>query len=536
MKQKKLAAMLMVLLACAFGMFGMTSLAAGDGSQSSPYVGGHDYQKDDGKSIVLHKLDIAGFEREKAAELIAADLLGAGGTVTYTGNIPTGAVLTGGSIIGSYTTSESSDQEPVTLAELSSLGNITFRIEQVQLNAGSTPGSTNPDDYALVTDGIDGYAKTDSAGQIIWSGLATSYYRITEEVNETGQPVGPSSYIAAVPMVDPADASKTINTIHIYPKNRASEGPDIVKDQPRPEDFNGNVLSWTIRAEIPANLKAEMGSQHYAVTDTMSAGLSFAGNLKVYYLHGGNEVELTNGTEYTSDAAAGDTSFTITLTSAGFTLLGGALESGEIDSEGGRYTLYVTYDTIVNISPEDLEANIDPNNKVTLDFTNSEGTEYKDEPDPVVVDYAGMKVIKKDGSNETVLLPGAKFKVYTRITGGQVDEASVLKDISGNEIEFTTDAEGQFKYIGLGEGTYYIVETQAPDNYKKLSSYTEIVITADDVEDHIIKEGTVLNYLDNGFTLPSTGGTGTLLITIAGVLLLAAAGAVLIFGRKGMRK
>lgn len=539
MKFRKLLAALTMMLAVMVGSFGMTVLAAEDGTREKPYLGGYDYGSTDDGRIILHKLDIAKFERVKAAELIGAGLLSAGGTVTYTGGIPTGVSLTAGNVVGSYTTSDEPAVEySVTLGELNVLGNIIFRIEQVQLGVGKLHGSTDPSDYEPVSTGVDGYAKTDSAGQISWRGLADSYYRITEEVNETGQPVGISSYIVSVPMVDPADDTKTVTTVHLYPKNRAATDPLIEKDKPVPDDYNGNILSWTIRSEIPANLKAEKGNQRYVVTDTMAAGLKYAGNLKVFYKSDSGEVQLTENTDYTTTAAAGGTSFSITLGTEGFTKLGTALSSGSMEAEtDGRYILYVTYDTVVSISKEELEANINPKNEVELDFTNSEGTDYHDEPDPVIVEsYAGLGLTKKDGANETVLLPGAHFKIYTKLIDTEVDPDSVLKDAGGNELEFITDSAGRFLYIGLGPGTYYLAETQAPDNYKKLSSYTEVTISAADVDGQVVKEVTVLNYLDNGFTLPLTGGSGTRMFTAVGMILIAAAGLLFALGRKGKRR
>ncbi|GEM_PF-4256489 len=535
MKYWKYLAVAALMLMCSLSTLTLAALGAVDGTLELPYPGGHDYNNSDNGSIILHKLDIAQFEREKAKSLIASGLLSAGGTVTYTGNIPTGMSLSAGNVVGSYSTSDAPDEEyDVMLGELAALGNIIFRIEQVELTAGKTPGSTDPDDYQLVTDGIDGYAKTNSAGEITWKGLNHSYYRITEEANITGEAVGVSSYILSVPMVDPGDSTKTVNTIHIYPKNRAAGGPVVEKEPPVPDDYNGNILTWTIRSEIPASLKADKGNQKYVITDTMAAGLTYAGNLKVFYKSGGNEVELVKDTDYTTTAVNGATSFTVSLGSSGFTALGNALSAGDIDQDDdGRLILYIMYDTVINISQDELEAAVKPNNEAELEFTNNDGSDYHDETDPVIVEkYAGIRLTKKDGANESLLLPNAKFKVYTKLIDTEVDPASVLKDSKGNELEFITNDSGQFQYIGLGAGTYYIVETAAPANYRQLSSYTEIVISAEDVEGNAVKEATVLNYLDNGFSLPSTGGTGTFMFTAAGIVLILSAGVVFAFSRK----
>ena len=533
MKRTKKLIIFAITIMMALQTFILPAYAAGSGTKADPYVGGNNYADADNGSIILHKLDIAKFETEKAKQLVGLGQLSADGTVTYTGNKASGVSLDPSDVVGTYTTSEDTKKIDVTLTELVSLGNITFHLEQVQLSAGKTPGSTTPGDYEAVTSGIDDYAKTDGSGEISWIGLPNGYYRITEEPNETAQPVEASSYIISLPMVDPADASKTINTVHLYPKNRAADKPIVEKTPPVLSDYNGNILTWTVKSEIPSSLKAEQGVQSYVITDTMSQGITYSGNLSLFYKSGGKNVDLIDDEDYSTTAEAGSTSLSVTLKSDGFTKLGNALSTGHIDSDtNGRKILYMEYDTVINISQEDFEASTTPENDVKLEFTNSDGTDYEDDSETIIVDkFSGLKLIKKDGSDETILLPGAKFKIYTKLSGNAVDTSSVLKDSAGTEIEFTTGANGEFFYGGLGAGSYYIVETAAPAGYKHLTNYTEVTISDADVENNNVKETTVLNYRDNGFSLPTTGGAGTILFIIAGITLITAA--IVLYIRSG---
>lgn len=508
----------------------------GSGTEAAPYVGGTiAFGSTDNGSITVYKLDIAAFEAAKTKAL--------GYTVTYVGNKATGGQLSASDVVGYYldNATPTPNQVAVTLGELAALSNITFKIEAVTLDSGKTVGSTNPADYVPdTTADLVSYAKTDSTGYIKWTGLANSYYRITEIAGTTATAVGSSSYIVSLPMVDPADNTKTTNNVYVYPKNRATTGPEIVKDQPGVSDINGNVISWKLTADVPATIKAVLGSQKYIVTDTLGTGLKYStGSIRVYYLNGTTEIDLTAAAptpDYTFnyDTSGTNNKITVTLTEAGFAKLAGAISGSTINTP---YKLYVTYDTVISLSEADwttLATNKDPvTNKVQLDFTNDEGTVYTDEATPITVDkVAALRVIKYDGAKTTTLLPGASFKVYTKLSGSTVDTTSALKDNSGAEIVLTTGTDGTITYRGLTEGTYYLVETVQPTGYKSLTGYTTVAITSANVTANATVDARVANYLDNGLTLPTTGGMGTYLFIIIGVALILVAGAVFVISKK----
>lgn len=154
-----------------------------------------------------------------------------------------------------------------------------------------------------------------------------------------------------------------------------------------------------------------------------------------------------------------------------------------------------------------------PNN-ANIDFTNNSGTGGKKTPKPVIVipTEGSIKIIKQDGDTSNKLA-GAEFE---------------LRDLNGNVVQTgTTNASGEIEWTGLDYGDYKLVETKAPSGYRILTNPIEIKINKNN-QDIIL---TVDNY-ENGWLLPKTGGFGTIIFTLSGVLLMVIAAFMYIRGKK----
>lgn len=156
-------------------------------------------------------------------------------------------------------------------------------------------------------------------------------------------------------------------------------------------------------------------------------------------------------------------------------------------------------------------------NTAWVSYPNSET-----EQDKVKVETFKIDVFKYDQAGEKGLA-GAEFALY--------DETAIDQD--GNLIEGATPVlegivsgeDGHVVIDGLDAGKYALVETKAPDNYVK--SDTPLMLT---IEAGI--EPNVVNVKFANSKIPHTGGMGTTLFTIGGVVLLAAAGTLFVVSRR----
>ena len=107
--------------------------------------------------------------------------------------------------------------------------------------------------------------------------------------------------------------------------------------------------------------------------------------------------------------------------------------------------------------------------------------------------------------------------------------------------EITTNNTGKFSIQGLKPGVYWLEETAAPKGYNKLAKRIKVEIKKDG--SYVINDKSTrlpVSQVDvnnnSGSLLPSTGGMGTTLIYLAGIVLVVLSGYVLISKRRASTK
>ena len=208
--------------------------------------------------------------------------------------------------------------------------------------------------------------------------------------------------------------------------------------------------------------------------------------------------------------------------------------------------------TVIYYAKVNTNAVVTEKNKATLEYGNNPGDTTTTTPSEAKTPTYPLDINKiKKGSDEK--LAGAKFSLYTSAEDAKNGKNAIK--VSGNNGNYvvnpastTTEFESvknienaryNIRVNGLAEGTYYLVETKAPDGFNKLTAPVVIKITKrtdTDVNNWTIsKDGTdetdkIIDIENStGSLLPSTGGTGV--IVFAGVAILLVFGVAVSFIR-----
>lgn len=113
-----------------------------------------------------------------------------------------------------------------------------------------------------------------------------------------------------------------------------------------------------------------------------------------------------------------------------------------------------------------------------------------------------ITVIKHDDLDAEKTLSGAVF---------------ILKDVDGNIIdEKKTDENGQITFNDIPFGEYELIEKQSPNGYQLDDTPISVKVNEDNLEQELRIE-------NSKSSLPNTGGFGTLIFTVMGLLLIAIA-------------
>ena len=248
---------------------------------------------------------------------------------------------------------------------------------------------------------------------------------------------------------------------------------------------------------------------YYIFKDTMTEGLTVSkSTLKLVVKIGGTVVDTS---EYTLTVDETNRTFTVEFKNFYTNHAKDANES-----------LTFTYSAVVN--EKAINDTNTSTNKAEVSYGNAPDHLTTGAPSEVKVLTHTLKINKVDEQNKP--LSGADFALYRNNVDSVklkfVDEGNGTYRIATTDDETTTDTlvspeGGVITVKGLSEGHYVIEETKAPDGYAKLKNTINKTISVDENDPQTVTvEEKVTNKTESW--LPETGGMGTVIFTVVGVV------------------
>ena len=325
--------------------------------------------------------------------------------------------------------------------------------------------------------------------------------------------------------------------------NLKTEAPSITKTADRQTVSIGQVVKYTVTGSVPDTTGYD--KYVYTIHDELSNGLDFVNDANGTAVTG-NTVNVSVAFKDATDASTAPITAKLDAeNNRKMTLDLSEWVRANQTNKGKEFT--VTYYAKVN-----NKAVVEEKNKAELVYGNNPSDTTTTKPSEVKTPTYYLN-INKYAKNDNKKLAGAKFKLYK----DSVDENNVIK-VTGSEGNYVVDpastttefvsvdsitSEGYNLHVnGLAAGTYYLVETEAPAGYNKLTDPIKVEIKKSTNED--VNAWTLSNNDKNvddkiidvenstGSILPSTGGMGTIAFTVVAALLVLGVAVSFIRDRK----
>ncbi len=380
---------------------------------------------------------------------------------------------------------------------------------------------------------------------VVVENLEASLADGTPPTDPEGNPVNisrqASPFLVAIPMTNP-EGTGYLAEIHVYPKDEALKVTKTVDVDAAHSVVVGQTVTYTIESSVPEGVEKEKAE--YWLTDRLDEALTFDITQAFRATGEGCEVTLTQGSDYLGAFEA--RVMTVRFSAAGRAKLAPCA------------TVKFSFDTTINSRIlEAMRQDYTIENEADLHIVNQDGGGFTAGTNGEGSDIhtAAIEIVKQ-GENGAALA-GASFKIATSAEAALarqfIKENSVTRElvdssqVTGSQLPdyvVTTDAQGKARFEGIRdvvvnadgqpEGqTYYLVEVKAPTGYNLLTDPVGVLFTDDCSETGHVRVQLVENR--RGFVLPQTGGMGTVVFTIAGIVLLGAAVILVVSRRKSTR-
>lgn len=409
---------------------------------------------------------------------------------------------------------------------------------------------------------------TENNGIAQFDGLNYGLYLLAKSALPSDATTDLVPFLVSVPMyVESESGDDWTSTVYAYPKVRTADITisKTVDDQDTTTYEDGDIyvnagqtLKYTVTTTIPAAATGN-GSANvftgFVITDTNAGNTLDIDQSTVKVMLDGTPLTLTE--DYTvvyPGSQEGNSVLTITLTDTATT--GGLAELNKDLSS--QQTITLTYDATV---ATDVPFSTELTNTAKATYQRSGMTAVADTDTATVDLYTyGIDLTKTLSDSGAIDENTISFELYKTNDGGTLSDPVPVESGNGgywvaksatepdtNTYTMYVGANGKLNLYGLEPGTYYLSETATMDGYTRLDAPITIVIADGDSDgtatatvngaDARVTGGVVYLSVENtknelGFTLPQTGGTGTLVVTAIGLGMLCAGVILLVVYRR----
>lgn len=430
--------------------------------------------------------------------------------------------------------------------------------------------------------------ETDAAGHTSASNMEQGLYlvvetRVPENVTSTCNP-----FFVSLPMTT-IDGAAWNYDVTVYPKNQTGN-PTLEKTVREAKNSTGknngsltdikdgyehtatasvgDVVDYQIISTLPTITSKASSLSEYTYVDTLSKGIRYNKNDVVieFFKDAGCTDKITtwaeNSGKFTVAYDDAQNIMTIRMTDTGLSEIDEAatVYTDSVKRGYSDCTMRITY--AATLTSDAQMGNKDNPNEVELTWKRTNTTYYDTLKDCCHVYTYGIDVLKQFSDNGGNLR-NVKFRLHNDtddvfVIADLKDGVYYAKGFAAKKTDATTfipNSSGHIVVKGLEDDTYSLTEIATDKGYVLLKDAIKIVIkTAENGQcekcgaklltasatvngkDVTMSDGNAivpLTVINNpGFDLPKTGGYGTWMFTIGGVVLLGAAAFIVIRSRK----
>ena len=441
---------------------------------------------------------------------------------------------------------------------------------------------------AAVKNGGVAMTETDTAGHTFASDMEQGLYlvvetRVPENVTSTCNP-----FFVSLPMTT-IDGAAWNYDVTVYPKNQTGN-PTLDKTVREAKNSTGknngsltditdgyahtatasvgDTVDYQIISTLPTITSKASSLTEYTYVDTMSKGIRYNKNDVVieFFKDAGCTEKITTWAENSGKFAVVyddmANTMTIRMTDTGLAEINEAatVYTDSVKRGYSDCTMRISY--AATLTADAKMGDTDNPNEVVLTWKRTNTTYFDTLKDCCHVYTYGIDVLKQFSDNGGSVR-NVKFRLHNDtddcyIIAEQKDGVYYAKGFAAKKADATTfipNAQGHIVVKGLEDDTYSLTETATDKGYVLLKEAVKIVIkTAENGQcekcgaklltasatvngkDVTMTDGNAivpLTVVNNpGFDLPKTGGYGTWMFTIGGVVLLGAAAFIVIRSRK----